>query len=196
MELKLIGLYGPSRAGKDSVAYFLDQDFGFQQRAMAGGIRDILLGLNPVIKDNGGVVWELQDLFDQHHGDWDLVKANCSESVDYMIRLGQTCRDVLGEGVWLDRVIKDFDGSTPICISDVRQPNEYHAIKARGGQIWRISRPGVAKRGMDGLLEGLEFDAHIENVGSLAGLRGIVQATIATDIGNRQVKGKGYGTRF
>lgn len=195
MELKLIGLYGPSRAGKDSVAYFLHQDFGFTQKAMADGIRQILLGLNPILKDNGGVVWELLDLFDACHGDWDIVKARASESVDYMINLGQACRDVLGEQVWLERVIKDFDGDNSICISDVRQPNEYHAIKELGGQVWKISRPGVVKRGMDGLLEGLDFDATIDNRGSLADLRGIVQATIANDINIREYR-KNYGVRF
>jgi hypothetical protein len=186
MELKLVGLNGDSRAGKDEVAKVLTRDFGFEQRAMAEGIREILLGLNPIIKDNGGVVWELLDLFDQCHGDWDLIKARSSDSTDYMIRLGQTCRDVLGETVWLNRVLPDGDLNTSICISDVRQPNEYAAIKMRGGQIWKISRPGTKKRGMDGLLDHLEFDAHIENRGSLMDLRGIVQATIASNFDKRK----------
>lgn len=191
MDLKLIGLYGPSRSGKDSVAAILTKDFGFEQRAMAGGIREILLGLNPIIKDNGGVVWELLDLYDQCHGDWDLVKARSSESVDLMIRLGETCRDVLGETVWLDRVLPDGLIEESICISDIRQPNEYTAVKSRGGQIWKVTRPGTKKRGMDGRLDHLEFDAVIDNRGSLTDLRGIVQATIALDFGKRR-----YGTRF
>lgn len=191
MELKLIGLYGLSRSGKDSVASILVKDFGFEQRAMAAGIREILIGLNPIIKDNGGVVWELLDLIDQCHGDWDLIKARSSESTDYMIRLGQTCRDVLGETVWLNRVLPDGPIEQSICISDIRQPNEYYAVKARGGQIWKVSRPGTEKRGMDGLLDNLEFDAHIMNRGSLVDLRGAVQATIALDFEKRR-----YGTRF
>lgn len=194
MELRLIGLYGPSRAGKDSVAGILRDDFGFQQKAMAEGIRDILLGLNPVIKDNDGESWWMKDLFNAYEGDWDQIKAASKDSVDYMIRLGQTCRDVLGETVWLNRVLPaEYTGDESICISDVRQPNEYFAIKARGGAVWKITRPGTEKRGMDGLLDHLEFDAHIINRGSLSDLRGMVQATIATDITNRTVKGKGYG---
>lgn len=197
MELKLIGLYGPSRAGKDSVAAILSEDFGFQQRAMAGGIRDILLGLNPIIKDNSGGIWSLLDLYNHCEGDWDKIKAISSDSVDYMIRLGQTCRDVLGETVWLDRVLPLGTSSLDlsICISDVRQPNEYHDIKSRGGQVWKISRPGTEKRGMDGLLDHLEFDTHIINRGSLSDLRGIVAATISADITKREQR-KGYGVRF
>lgn len=201
MELRLIGLYGPSRAGKDSVAQVLEKDFGFEQRAMAAAIRKILLDLNPCIRDNGGVVWEFADLFDNCHGDWDLIKSRSLESVDYMIRLGQSCRDNLSKTVWLDKVLPPgvndhLENGIKVCISDVRQPNEYHAIKQRGGQIWKVTRPGTAKRGMDGLLEGYEFDATIDNRGSLGDLRGIVQAVIATDIRNREVKGTGYGVRF
>lgn len=193
MELKLIGLYGPSRAGKDSVAAVLQKDFGFVQKAMAEAIREILLGLNPIIRDNDGEYWYMKDLYNAYDGDWDKIKAASKDSVDYMIRLGQTCRDVLGEEVWLNRVLPPGELKESICISDVRQPNEYYAIKDRGGQVWRITRPGTEKRGMDGLLDHLEFDAHIQNIGTLFDLRGIVQATIANDIQSRQVKGKGYG---
>lgn len=196
MELKLLGLCGESRAGKDSVAAILSSDFGFKQKAMAEGIREILVGLNPLLKDNEGTVWSLLDLVDDCNGDWDLVKARSFESTELMIRLGQTCRDVLGETVWLNRVLPPGDLKESICISDVRQPNEYTAIKERGGQVWKIIRSGTEKRGMDGLLDHLEFDATIHNVGSLSDLRGIVQATIATNINNQQLKGRSYGTRF
>lgn len=193
MELRLVGLVGDSRAGKDSVALTMVKDFGFEQGIMANGIREILVGLNPIIKDNGGVVWELLDLLDQYHGDWDLVKARSSESVDYMIRLGQTCRDVLGDEVWLNRVLPlSYDGKQKLVISDVRQPNEYNRIKQLGGQVWKVTRPGTIRRGMDGLLDGYEFDTTIENRGTLLDLRGAVQAAITTDISNREVRGRGY----
>lgn len=193
MNIELIGLYGPSRAGKDETAKILVQNYGFEQRAMAAGIREILLGLNPIVKDNGGVVWELLDLFDQHHGDWDRIKAACSESVDYMIRLGQVCRDVMGEGIWLDRVLNNVSEGDRVVISDVRQPNEFDAIKARGGLIWKVTRPGLIRRGMDGLLDDRQFDFHIENIGSLTDLRGQVQAAIAAKYESDTVRGKGHG---
>ncbi len=196
MELGLLALTGDSRVGKDETAKILVKDFGFEQRAMADGIREILLGLNPIIKDNGGVVWELLDLFDNCHGNWDTIKAQSSESVQYMINLGQSCRNVLGETCWLDKVLPSDADTQKIVISDCRQVNEYEAIKARGGQVWKITRPNVKiKRGMDGLLDGLEFDHIIDNRGSLEDLRGIVQATIATDMRNSEVK-RGYGIRF
>lgn len=197
MELRLVGLYGDSRAGKDETARVFVNDFGFEQRAQAAAIREILLGLNPIIKDNGGVVWELLDLYDQYHGNWDLIKAHCSESTDYMIRLGQTCRDIFGVDIWLNTALpteRELDNGLKVVISDVRQPNEYAAIKALGGQIWKVTRPGTNRRGMDGLLDSYDFDATIENRGSLFDLRGSVQAAIAADMESRRVKGKGYGS--
>lgn len=191
MDLKIIGLYGPSRAGKDSVAAVLNDDFGFTQKAMAEGIREILLGLNPLVQKNDGDICHMKTLLWECENDWDKVKAISFDSVDYMIRLGQSCRDTLGETVWLDRVLPDGELKDSICISDVRQPNEYTAIKRRGGVVWKISRPGTEKRGMDGLLDHLEFDAHIINRGSLSDLRGIVQATITADFEKRK-----YGNRF
>lgn len=180
----LVGLTGNSRSGKDSVAAILRDDYGFTQKAMAEGIRDILLGLNPILKDNGGVVWELLDLFDECHGDWDRIKARSSESTDLMIRLGQTCRDVLGETVWLDRVLPVGNITTKMCLSDCRQPNEYWEIKHRGGQVWKVVRSGSSKRGMDGLLEGFDFDAVLHNNGTLEDLRDVVQSVISRGIQN------------
>lgn len=177
--LHLIGLHGPSRAGKDTTARILQEDFGFEQRAMADAIREILLKLNPLVQDDTGSIYPLTFFVDhQCDGDWDAVKRLSRESTEYMIRLGQACRDILGERVWLDRVLPATTSSTKIVISDCRQPNEYRAIKERGGQIWRISRPGAEIRGMDNLLQGLDFDFHIENRGSLGDLRGQVQAAV------------------
>lgn len=176
--MNLIGLYGPSRAGKDSVARFAVEDFGYEQRIMAASIREILLELDPWITDNGGGFWTFRQLFEDCHEDWDLVKKESREAVDYMIRLGQGCRDVLGENTWLDTVMPDEYSTKKIIISDVRQPNEYWAIKSRGGVIWKVIRPDTEKRGMDGLLDKYQFDAVIENSGTLEDLRKLVAENI------------------
>lgn len=195
MELRLIGLYGPSRAGKDETAAILVNDFGFEQRAQAAAIRKILLDLNPILQDNDGNFISMVELFERCDGNWDSVKQESRESVDYMIRLGQSCRNVIGYDVWMNTAMPsrlELEKGHKIVISDIRQPNEYEAVKERGGQVWKLVRPGVEFRAMDGLLEGYDFDATIENRGSLFDLRGAVQATIAHSIFNEGVKGAGY----
>ncbi len=124
---------------------------------------------------------------------WDEVKARSSESVDYMIRLGQVCRDVLSKDVWLNTAFPPIGSETKVVISDIRQENEYDAVKARGGEVWKIIRPGVEKRAMDGLLDHLHFDVTLYNNGTLIDLRGMVQANIATNMRNKEIKGRGYG---
>lgn len=192
----LIGLYGPSRAGKDSVAQILVDDFGYEQRAQAAAIRKILLGLNAPVKLNDGTYRTMRELYDYCGGDWDKVKAESKDSVDQMIALGQTCRDVIGLDVWLNTALPPANSTAKIVISDVRQPNEYAAIRERGGKLWKIIRPGVEMRGMDGLLDTEHFDATLHNRGSLVDLRGMVQATIASMYEFDRVKGKGYGGTY
>jgi hypothetical protein len=215
---QIVGLYGPSRAGKDETAAILVSDFGYEKRAQAAAIRKILLGLNALVTTNAGTSLPMKDLFEVCNENWDEVKAMSTDSVDQMIRLGQTCRDVLGIDVWLNTafpppctcLVETAIGGqktlgckcTKVVISDIRQENEYNAVKARGGEVWKIIRPGVEKRGMDGLLDHLSFDATLYNNGTLQDLRGMVQANIATNMRNKEIKGSGnygtgnYGTRF
>lgn len=195
MEL-LIGLHGDSRSGKDSAAGFMVQDFDFVQRNMANPIRQILLDLNPIITTDDGEVLSMQELFYVCDGDWDKVKARSRDSVDYMIRLGQSCRDHIDKEVWLNTAMRNRPRR--LVIPDVRQPNEYEAIKAAGGMVWKVVRPGTEKRGMDSLLQGYEFGATIENRGSLEDLRGIVAAHISSLVHGtyvQRVSGE-YGVRF
>lgn len=179
--LNLIGLHGDTGTGKDETAKIL-KDYGFEQRAQAEAIREILLGLNPLIRINNGKVYSLFHLYSVCDQNWDKVKAEASESIDLMIRLGQTCRNVLGIDIWLNTALpsqKALDMGRSFVISDVRQVNEFEAIKTRGGQVWKITRPstaeggvrGAERRDMDGLLDHLSFDHTIKNDGTLSELR-------------------------
>lgn len=171
----IIGLYGDSRAGKDTVAGFLVDDFDFEQRNLASPIRQILLDLNPLVRGlNRPNAVSLQYAFEQAAGDWDYIKKNYPESVDLMINLGQAARDHIGENVWLDAVVKDIPKK--LVIADVRQPNEYNKIRELDGQIWRVVRPGTERRGMDGLLDHAQFDRHVDNSSTELNLRHQVQA--------------------
>lgn len=161
--MTLIGLYGDSRCGKDTVAEML-KGYGFEQRIMADPIREILLRINPYVADI-----EPRRLADAVRDiGWDGVKAYFPEAVDYMINLGQAARDIISPTVWLAPALRGLGDRT--VISDIRQPNEYGAIKGLGGEVWKITRPGTVPRGMDRLLDHLEFDATIDNNGTLSEL--------------------------
>lgn len=177
----LIGLNGNSRAGKDSVAGILVRNYGFRQVALATKIREILLDLNPYIDDNPAhKPYFLKELYENCDGDWDRIKSAGPGSVDWMIALGQSLRDRLGEDVWINAAFpKGMSGERRIVISDIRQPNEVTWVQENGGELWHIERPdGAQKRGMDGLLSGVHWDAHIVNDGTLADLEETVRQNI------------------
>jgi len=168
----LIGLSGASRAGKDSVAHILVKDYGFEQVALASAIRKILLDLDPMLNDEQSLV----NVFQRCDGDWDRVKAEAPGSVEWMISLGQSCRDNIGEDVWLRAALNNYDPSKNMVISDCRQVNEVQWIRDHGGMLWKIFRPRLEQfRGMDNLLDDVEFDAVLINDGSLEHLESLVE---------------------
>lgn len=164
----LLGLYGDSRCGKDTIAEIL-KEYGFEQRVMADPIREMLFRINPLLGyDHHGPI-HLDFALKGFKGDWNFVKGAFPEVVDYMINLGQAARDIIAPDVWLAPVMRDLGERT--VISDIRQPNEYDAVKYFGGEVWHITRPGTVPRGMDRLLNGYKFDAIIENNNTIYDLR-------------------------
>ena len=157
----IVGLYGDSRAGKDTVARIMVEEFGAEWRSFAAPLRQILLNVNPYLRNEPGThPTYLADEVEQHG--WDWVKKNYPESVDWMIQLGQSVRDLIHVDAWIWSVLTD---PLPrfMVISDVRQPNEYDAIRHAGGEVWRVIRPGTTRRGMDGLLDDRYFPVTLHN---------------------------------
>lgn len=174
----LVGLYGPSRAGKDTVAAVLVEKYGFEQRNFATPIRSALMNIFDLVAPQIA-----EDV--RNHG-WDYVKAKYPESVDAMIALGQDMRNISPD-IWLNATIQV--SYTDLVIPDVRQLNEADEIRARGGVIWKIERPSEQQnRGMDGLLDGkIRFDANIINDRTIGHLEDIVVEIMEAQFGARPV---------
>jgi hypothetical protein len=102
--------------------------------------------------------------------------------VEYAIRVAKKLDGA--EGVEYSRVDGVFRCARPkiagVAITDVRFPNEMRAIQDAGGKVWRVRRRGDGLAGsaaqhrselaMNGIPDE-DFDALIENDGSLAQLR-------------------------
>lgn len=153
---KLIGLYGYSRSGKDTIANYLVKNHGFERRAFADPLRKVLYN---ILK-----AWDGSSYLIDNYG-WDYAKKEFPEIVDAMIALGAGMRE-LNPDVWIPGV---FNGDYPqhLVISDVRHPNEAEAVWDAGGELWKVTRPGTEPRAMDTMLENWQFDRHIENTGTL-----------------------------
>lgn len=170
--MTLIGVYGDSRCGKDSVANILVEHLGFEKRNLADPIREALIAINPplVMRDDIGVVVNPLQKFVEDWG-WNTTKEDYPETVDWMINLGQHMRTI-SPRIWLDACLaKPY---SRLVIPDCRQPNEYDEIIRRGGVVWNVKRPGTVPRGMDRLLEDKHFDVTLYNSGTIEELTSYV----------------------
>lgn len=175
----IIGLHGESRAGKDTVAQILQDKHDFEWRSFAANLREILLRIDPFLCGGGESKWCLRYSDALLDYGLDGVKDLFPEAVEYMISLGQSVRDIIGEDSWVTPVLHDLiDSSMDVVISDVRQLNEAQGILHMGGEIWKITRPGTVARAMDHYLDDWDFHAEIDNSGNLEDLEAVVSGTL------------------
>lgn len=168
---RLVGFSGYARAGKDT-AFSLLESQGYQRVAFADIMRSFLVALNPIVECSGRVGSHIRvaDVIEWHG--WDGYKESVygSEVRSLMQRLGtEAGRGLLGDNIWVDSALNNLtDGK--YAVTDCRFVNEAEAIRARGGKIIRINRPGVGPANSHPSETGLDnytFDAVIENDGSL-----------------------------
>lgn len=179
----IIGLSGYAQAGKDSVGRVLVQMYGFERIAFADVLREVLYRLNPVVRHSDGRISRVAKLVDKIG--WDQAKQ-WSEVRKLLQRLGtEAGREVLGQDVWVNAALAQIKPGGKYVITDVRFPNEADAIKAAGGEVWRILRrgePGAPGTGpandhpSETALNGYLFDR-----GIIAGtMRELVNAVVET----------------
>jgi hypothetical protein len=136
----LIGLSGYARSGKDTVASFLCTEAGYQRVAFADALREVALDLDPTIDaPSAGRPIALRRLIDVYG--WEYAKDAWPDVRRLLQRLGtEVGRRHFGTNVWVDLAMRKVDG--PTVFTDCRFPNEADAIRASGGAVWRIERPG------------------------------------------------------
>lgn len=132
----IIGLIGYAQSGKDTVASFLVEHYGFTRVAFADPMRTALYKLNPIVKPG----LRLADAVDEMG--WEKAKVRIPEVRALLQRLGtEVGRDMFGQTFWVDQAAKHMP-SGPVVVTDVRFLNEAQFIKNAAGELWRIERPG------------------------------------------------------
>ena len=185
--VKIIGLCGYARCGKDSLASFLSVEHGYQRIAFADKLRDMLYALNPLIgagfEEADGYTWttRVQDLVD--NVGWDRAKEGYPEIRALLQRLGtEAGRTVLGENVWVDASLRDLDPAGRYVVTDVRFPNEFAAIEERGGVMVRVLRPGyepVNGHSSETALDDVDCDYVFRNNAGLNQMRAAADRIVA-----------------
>ncbi len=174
----LIGLAGRARSGKNEAAKALTSQ-GYREDAFATRIRSFLYALDPTIDDANTLAGVVDYL------GWDKAKTIYPEVRRLMQRCGtEAGRDVLGDNVWIDPVLRAFCGqSVDTVVTDVRYANESNAVRAVGGIVVLIHRPGLELLTDDAgnshrsetSLDDYAFDATITNDGTVEQLHRCVR---------------------
>ena len=178
----VIGLTGYAQVGKDTTANILVEEYGFTRIAFADALRDMLFALDPLIVGKDGELWSTQGTVDAF-GWEDAKRADFDPRWNvraYLQRLGtEAGRAILGENVWVDAAMRKVKPGGKYVFSDVRFPNEVAAIRAAGGVLWRINRPGfgpINNHLSETAVQDVEVDMTIDNSGTLDDLAEIVRA--------------------
>ncbi len=174
----LIGMSGYAQSGKDSCAEFMIENYGFERRAFADKLKLALVHLNPMVDyvspRSGKVEWfRLTDAI-RYYGGLESLKQNSPETRVLLQRLGtEVGREIFGNDFWVNQALGEVFNLKRIVVTDVRFPNEVAAVRARGGQVWRVVRPGVKPvnaHASETAIDDVEFDRYIENSGTLEDL--------------------------
>ena len=125
------------RSGKDTVANYIIEKYGFEHLKFSKGINEIYNKFNYV--DDKGIKnrQALQDI-------------------------GQFLRTALGSNVWINYTLKDYNSEVNTVISDVRQDNEFIALRERGALIILVTTSPSVQR--DRLIQlGESPDEHMKH---------------------------------
>ena len=104
-----IGIIGKGGSGKDTIADFLRDEFGYTTVAFADGLYQICRDFYKMKKKNRKL---LQDV------------GSAMRTVD--------------EDVFINKALKSLEGKDKVCISDVRALNEYERLKKEGFVFIRV----------------------------------------------------------
>lgn len=183
----IIGLSGYAQAGKDSVGQVLVDEYGYKRYAFADALRGAIYALNPIYdasiaydletgEASGRLFGRVQELVD--FVGWDDAKVNNQEIRRLLQAMGtEAGRKILGEDVWVNAVFNQVNEEN-VVITDARFPNEAQRVKAEGGFMVRVTRPGVQavnNHPSEVSLDEWGFDLTIPNDGTLGDLRLLVK---------------------
>jgi dephospho-CoA kinase len=161
----IIGLSGYAQVGKDTVANYLVNNYGFVKVSFADPIREALYRLNPKvdIADMRGV--SLASAVDGLG--WEDVKVDSEDTRKLLQRMGtEVGRDMFGEDFWVNQGLLKASQHENVVFADTRYRNEANAIKKHGGKVWRISKQNhgpVNNHPSEVALDEYKFDHSISN---------------------------------
>ncbi|WP_119157454.1 hypothetical protein [Caldimonas tepidiphila] len=167
----LLGLIGFAGCGKSTAARYLEDQHGFEQLGLADPIRNMLCALLDAA--GAGGEWMTERALKE------LPVPTIGVSYRHLAQtLGTEWGRAISPDFWLrigtGKLLQAKELGIDLVLSDIRFPNEAAWIKAHGGVLVRISRPGlpsVRDHESERHSSTLPADHEIDNRGSMACLR-------------------------
>lgn len=166
----IIGLAGYARSGKDEVAKILVNNYGYRKIAFADPIREFVLRVNPILKDEKRIADVVSEF------GWEVAKTQ-PETRRLLQEVGLVARDMFDQDFWVVMALKNMGFDDKIVISDVRFKNELSTIRQLEGQVFRVLRDGVGPANThisETEIDDSYFNAQIPNNGTLEDLEAYV----------------------
>jgi hypothetical protein len=138
----LIGLTGAAGVGKDTVADYLVQRYGFVKKSFAEPLKRVLLAQDPIIGMDvmyPGLMIHLSTAIERYGEDG--VKKLYPLYRRYLQKLGTEGIRSLEDDFWIRNAVKGFEDSGKYVFTDVRFPNEANAIGSWRGSLWEVDGP-------------------------------------------------------
>lgn len=157
--MKIVGITGKKRSGKDTAAAVLTEQRGFVRIGFADALKRMALAVDPIVEYPRGSVLprhrRLRYLVETIG--WERAKDGYPEVRRLLDKLGtEGVRDIIGEDSWISALVRQAARSVPedgnLVVPDVRFLNEAGALRddfwMRGPTlIIRVVRPSLADDG-------------------------------------------------
>ncbi len=180
MGLKLIGVHGKARSGKDEIARVLVEEHGFIRTAFADPMKAaaaIAFGWPPELAFSDEIKSHKSDL-------WGLTGREIFQKFGT-----EAMRGTFGDDFWIKRWAFDYvrlRATHSIVVSDIRTNVEADMVRQLGGLILHLERKGAGLRGLEALHSseaGIRFnsktDLRITNNGTIEELADEVHRIVA-----------------
>ena len=190
----IVAFIGPIGAGKSTAAQAL-VDRGFTKIGFADPLHEVVVSLDPIVSIDEGIVGRPVLRYSKavETVGYRQAKDNYPEVRRLLQVMGtEVGRNQFGEDFWVDQWQRKASEHENVVVDDLRFPNEYDRIRALGGRVVLIARPGYEIPGP----EAHESERHwphfmaetmIDNTGTEEDLRRNVRALISSAVNGSDI---------